>query len=394
MLPTWSTAHLATPMSAMLQSKAEQGSSSGIISCLHLGCTRQYPTVDVADLVKTTFSRNSKRQSLPNLKGAVPMDPTVAAALQRLDARSALASAADYHHTWLLLGADASPPPRAYPGVAVTTDLHFPWYARSRIRSAFTSQPSLSTVGSPLFDVLLSDALSPELEFSTTTPRLATLDAPVEKERGLSLIALTSTSTPSSLFASSLASKAMSLKGPVRDDALTHVTDPLLASLSVGLPLLSRDSLAVVRLSRHDKMFSKGTTAAAIRTLRQRFANVDFFRDDFGMIALCCGSSVHAGHVLCTPHNIREDFPGFARASQTKQRPRKWEHYSNPLATKNTFFMALHPAFDKAPPPDVLAAKLAREKEAEARQDERDGVFMDAVSQTLDTFETGDNSDK
>ncbi|CUF66513.1 Hypothetical protein, putative [Bodo saltans] len=400
-LATWSSAELAAPMSGMMQGKLDQEqrggsctSSSNMISCLHLGCTRQHPVVDFGEAKKMSMLPSHLHQQAKKSStwpAAAPLDPIVAAALQRINTRlpSTTAGQTSEHrgcnsNDWLIFGADASLPPRSYPGVAITADLHFPWYARTSIRRALAAQSS-SSVGAPLFDMLVSDTLSPELELSTSVSRLPPLEVTKHYNREERSVSLVNPSSPSSIFAA--ASNALAVKGPARGSTSSHVTDPVLASLAVGLPLLSHGSLAVVRLSRRDQRTKSENTGAAVRTLRQRFANVDFFRDDAGMIALCYGSSIHAGHVLNTPHNLREDFPGFTRATETRRRPKSWDHYSNPLSTENTFFMALHPAFDKAPPPDVLAEKLKREKEAEDRRDQRDGVFMDAVSQTLDSFE-------
>lgn len=379
-LSSWKTSHLAELIHQRLLPLQQHHRTQSVTAVLHMGCSRQHPSVDFNDLLDASLSP-TKRHTTATRRPS--MDPIVAAALEGLSiVGSGGAPAGPRQDALLVLGADATAPISSYRGVAVTADMHYPAYTRQLIQGLLSGSPSGDAMGAPLFDVLVSDAMSPQLELDESQPRLAPTRSP--RATDAVTISMGNSIAPS---ASSLSSSSLAVKGPSRGDRDAYVTDPVLASLAVGLPLLrsTAESVAVVRVSRFDA-FNQQATESAVRTLRHRFSTVDFFRDDFGMIALCHGSGGRGDHLLATPYNIREDFPGFQRSTLSERRPRSWDHYRDPLSTKDTFFMAIHPAFDKAPPPDMLAAKLEREKAAEDASDVADEAFMDVVSQSLDTF--------
>jgi hypothetical protein len=376
---------------------------SRIKSFLHLGCARQFQTVDFPMLTaykssaRTPAAGHSTRRSLGS-----NLDPLVAEALfqagvdgpSHLDAHShedkqesasssSSVRAPDDPSRWqcLVVGVDVVPPPSTYPGLSMIADVHYAAHTRGVLQNVMTARTHAPhATGAPLFDVLVSDTLLAPVPSDDMGARRSSLSLNNGNGAALPPVAIVSSLTSAQDVFDTIA-----FKGPTRSEAEhSFIADPVMASIAVGLPLLCpTDGIAVIRLS--DQCPDRSRVGAVMRTLQQRFANVNLYRDEIGMIALAFGPGARAEHVLSSPQNLREDFPGFMRDEQ--KRPRQWNHHRNHLDTRGKFFMALHPAFDKAPPADVLAAQLHKSKaEAEAAEI-REEAFMGMVSQALDEFE-------
>lgn len=384
-------------------------------TCLHIGCSRHNPVVDMRHLARSALGRcdgeaSSPMRDWPSCRGAAgrrradpTVDPLVALALAKLlevPSSKGVDASAEMRHAdmspmnshqdrCLVIGVDVSNPMDAYPGLFLLADARYPSHTRSAIHGVIAStgprgcHAGSSTTGA-LFDVFVSDAVSP-------------VQSPSDGHHSRCAHAHTTLSSSVALGTASddlfvRSGGGLTIKGPSREDENIFVADALIASLAVGLPLLNpTGGAAVVRLSGGEAPADQGgRIGAAIRTLRHRFAHVELFKDEFGMIAFGFGTGCRAEHVLSCPHNIREDFPGFSRSggkSSSSKPPRQWDHYHNPMDSRKKFFMALHPSFDKAPPPETLLGHLQREREAAERRDEADEAFMEMVSESLDTFD-------
>lgn len=364
----------------------EAGTPHGI---LHIGCLRLNPVLDLALIDGLLTEPQCSRSQLAERGSGALASQQIADQGTSERLRSGITSDAVWkeisrvtssdalHHQkrreapTLLVGLDtrerSAQFARAFRGALyIVSDIHRPEMARRNVTTALTGSV-LGGNAPQFFDTIISDAVSP------LCPRSSGPGA------------------QDIVFAGSRNTYALSTEVLLQGRAETRVHHPATASISVGLSFLEPRGTAIVRAFHHPShvpwsrcAHDEAALSSLVRDLRYKFAEVELYADDHGVIVV--GRSYLPDASPLEAYNLRDDFPGLY--PKGVKRPKSWNpRTAAPLGGSQGFFRALQPKFSAAPRPDEAKMRwqeVHQHSESIRMKSER---FDEMVSNILDTFE-------